>query len=80
MPNIENKSYLLALGTDQGTFVLSLEEIDNDAVVSLFVTFPRGDSVLNQFFRPSSFPVGILDIGFLQNPVQIFVKPIEKER
>lgn len=71
-------TYLVTLGTNQGTLQLPLEQVDNDTVVPLFVPIPAFLSKLSQLLVTTTrLPVGFLDIWLLQNPIQVLMQTIQ---
>lgn len=73
-------TYLVTLGTNQGALQLPLEQIDNDTVVSLLIPVPALLPKLSQLLVATTrLPIGLLDIRFLQNPVQVLMQTIQQE-
>lgn len=69
-------NYLFTLGAHQSGFVLALEKIHNDRVVSGLVDVP---TVGRHFLIWTSVRVWDFCIWFLENAVQIFVKAVQQE-
>lgn len=72
-------THLLAFGTYERALVLPLEEIDYHTVVAKHITLPRLGRQLNKFNVTASFPIGLLDVGLLQNTIEVFMKTVEEK-
>lgn len=73
-------THLMTLWADKSTFQLTLEQIDNDTVVSLFVTCPACFTQLGEFSITSSrLPIWLFDVRLLLNTVQIFMQAVKQE-
>ena len=61
-------AYLVAFRTYQRALVLSLEKIDNNAVIPLHIPFPTRACKLHEFRVAAAIPV-----WFLENSIKVFV-------
>lgn len=74
-------TYLGAFWANQCAAILALEKVHNHTVIPLLVSVPEGFCQFHHLLISSTLigPVGILDVRFLQNAIQIFVKTVKQE-
>lgn len=71
---------LLTLWAHQCTLILTLEQINYDAVIPQHITFPRLLCEFHHLSVPSSLPIWFLHIRFLQNTIKVLVQTIKQKR
>lgn len=72
---------LAAVGADQSALQLSLEEVNDDAIVPLFISVPAFLCEQSEIFCITTvFPIRLLDVWLFLDPVQILVQSVEEER
>lgn len=75
-----DKTNLLTLRTHQCAFILTLEQINDDAVIPLHIAIPRLLCQQHHLSVPSSLPIWFLYVGFLQNTIKVLVQTVKQER